>query len=103
MDVIKLWSEVFPQHKDRVETAWKKMEPAWDILREFRDRAGFHADRPLKFFRARYKVRSEFEQVYAALKEFVELLKFFLKIEASELPGLEAELDNLLDDLEKDH
>ena len=103
MDVIDLWSKVFPKHENRTQAAWKRMEPAWDILREFRDRAGFHADKPLKFFGARYRLRAEWAKVDAALKEFEELLKFFLKAEEKELPDLEEALDGLLDDLEKQH
>jgi hypothetical protein len=103
MDVMKLWAEVFPQHADRVRTAWTHMEPAWTILREFRHRAGFHADRPFKFFGARYKVRSEWAVVETALAEFESLLKFLLKAEAQELPELEDELDFLLDELEARH
>jgi hypothetical protein len=103
MDVIDLWSTVFPQHEDRVKVAWTKMEPAWGVLREFRDRAGFHADRPLKFFRARHRLQREWGKVEAAIKEFEELFKFFLKAEERELPEIENALDSLLDDIEKDH
>ena len=93
MDVIKLWCEVFPKHATRTQEAWKRMEPAWEILREFRDRAGFHADKPLKFFGARSKLRTEWATVDAALKEFEELLKFFLKAEEKELGN---ELESVL-------
>ena len=102
MDAIKLWCQVFPEHAAKTEEAWKRMEPAWDILREFRDRAGFHADNPPKFFGARYRLRKEWPTVDAALKEFETLLKFFLKAEEKEIgKELEPELDLLLDDLEK--
>jgi hypothetical protein len=103
MDVIKLWTEVFPQYAKRVREAWTKMEPTWPVLREFRDRVGFHADKPLKFFGARHRLRSEIRQVEAAMVEFEKLLKFFLKIEEKELPELGKELDSLLDELEKRH
>ena len=104
MDVIKLWCDVFPRHAARIREAWKRMEPVWPIIREFRDRAGFHADKPLKFFRARHKIRSEYAQVDAALKEFERLFKFLLEAEGRELKDeLEPAIDSLLDDLEKEH
>lgn len=103
MDVIKLWKEVFPQHAKRVQDAWAKMEPTWPVLREFRNRAGFHADRPLKFFGARHRLRSEIKQAEVAMAEFEKLFKFFLKAEETELPELGKELDSLLDELEKKH
>jgi hypothetical protein len=42
-------------------------------------------------------------QVEAAMVEFEKLFKFFLKAEEKELPDLEEALDDLLDELEKDH
>ena len=80
------------------------MEPAWPILREFRDKAGFHADKPSKFFGARHKIHLQSAQLDAALKEFEELFKFLLQAEVKELnEELEPALDSLLDDLEKQH
>lgn len=78
------------------------MEPAWDVLREFRDRAGFHADAPEKFFGARHRFQKEWPTVEAALVEFQALLEFFLKAEEKELANeFEPALDSLLNDLEK--
>jgi hypothetical protein len=101
MDAIKLWIEIFPQHAKRVQDAWEKMEPAWPILRQFRDSAGFHADKPLRFFTAKHKLRLEIKQAEAAIIEFEKLFKFLLKAEEKELPGFEEALDDLLDELEK--
>jgi hypothetical protein len=47
--------------------------------------------------------RNKGPKVEAALKEFVGLLRFFLKAEAKELPELEAVLDSFLDELQKKH
>jgi hypothetical protein len=103
MDVIKLWVELFPRHAVRVNSAWERMKSAWPTLQMFRNRAGFHADKPLKFFSARYGVHRESKKVEAALTEFEVLLNFFLNAELKELPDLEGALDALLDDLEKAH
>lgn len=104
MDAIKLWCQVFPQHAAKTQAAWRRMEPAWGVLREFRNRAGFHADAPAKFFGARVRFRKEWSTVEAALKEFETLFKFLLKAEEKELGReLEPTLDSLLDDLEKQH
>lgn len=100
LDVINLWSEVFPQHAARVQLGWTRIEPAWEILREFRDRAGFHADTPTRFLKASYNVRAYWETLGAALEEFVSLFEFFLNAESQELPEIEAELDSLLDEVE---
>jgi hypothetical protein len=100
-NAIKLWIELFPQHANRVEETWTKMDPAWPILRQFRDSAGFHGDKPLRFFAARYELRAEIKQVLGAISEFEKLFKFLLKSEEKELPGLEKALDDFLDELEK--
>jgi hypothetical protein len=102
MDAIKVWSQVFPAHVSKVQAAWMKMESSWQILRTFRNRAGFHADKPMKFFAARYQLRKEWPKVQAALDEFKKLFDFFLKAEATELGAeLGPALDWLLDELEK--
>lgn len=69
----------------------------------FRDRAGFHADKPLAFFGARWEILVQQQTVQAALEEFEQLFKVLLKAEVVELPDLEDALDCLLDELERDH
>jgi hypothetical protein len=102
MDVIELWKELFPKHRCRIEEAWDRMKPAWDILRRFRDKAGFHADKPVAFFKARAEIGRQLETITAALREFDQLSKFILKTEPTELPDLEDAVDLLLDELEAD-
>ncbi len=103
LNVIELWKQLFPKHRVGIESAWQRMKPAWDILREFRDRAGFHADNPVKFFNARRRILLENQLVTEALKEFEHLFKTLLNAEATELPELEQAVDSLLDELEGDH
>jgi hypothetical protein len=100
MNVIELWKELFPMHKKLVEETWARIQPTWNTIREFRDRAGFHADKPMKFFGARYRVAQD-KRIDEALAEFVGLISFFLKAEnRGELSDFETELDSLLNDLE---
>lgn len=103
MDVTKLWIELFPHYKSKVEEARVRMAPAWDAIREFRDSAGFHADSPRKYFGARHRIKRESQQIDDAVKEFESLFKFFLKAESAELPDLEDALDSLVDELERAH
>ena len=100
MDVIPLWRELFPQLMPEIDAAWKQMEPAWDFIRTFRDRAGFHADKPPLFFRARSGVITNQAAVTNALEEFETLQRKVLHSEGSTLPDLEAAVDDLLDELE---
>ncbi len=100
MDVIKLWIELFPKHKKEIEQAWQMIEPSWNILREFRDRAGFHADKPRKFFNARGRVIKEVAALHDALQNFEALFKQLLHAEATELPDLPEALNEFLDELD---
>ncbi len=100
MDVIPMWRELFPQLSTDIDEAWKQMEPAWETIRTFRDRAGFHADKPTKFFGARSGVIADHAAVTKALEEFEKLQRKILKAEGSTLPDLETVLDALLDELE---
>jgi len=77
------------------------MEPAWDFIRTFRDRAGFHADKPLLFLRARNGIIANLPVVTNALEEFEKLQREILNSEGGTLPDLEIALDELLDELER--
>lgn len=103
LNVIELWKELFPKHRQAIQDAWTRMAPAWDVLREFRDRAGFHADKPPRFFNARRRVLLENRLVTGALNEFEQLFKILLNAEGTELPELEQAVDSLLDELEGEH
>jgi hypothetical protein len=103
MDAIKLWCDVFPQYADQTQAAWERMKPEWDVLKGFRDSAGFHADKPTRFFGARFNLRKEWPKVESALREFDELLRFLLKAELELAAELEPTLDSLLDELEIAH
>jgi hypothetical protein len=101
MDVIPMWKELFPTLAKDIDAAWKQMEPTWDTIRTFRDRAGFHADTPLKFFQARSGIITNQAAVTKALEEFEKLQRKILNSEGTTLPDLEAALDALLDELEQ--
>jgi len=105
MNVIELWKELFPSHSAEIDAAWNRMKPAWDILRTFRDRAGFHGDKPLRFFNARREilVRQNRELIDQALVEFQKLQVKILAAESSELRDLPQAVDEFLTELETDH
>ena len=79
LNVIDLWKQLFPQHREHVEEVWARIEPTWDTVREFRDRAGFHADKPIRFFNARVKIEAQSDAIEAALKEFIALVHVLSK------------------------
>ena len=100
LDVMQLWGELFPKHSNEIEATWARMQPALEMVREFRDRAGFHADKPRPFFLARHQVIANQGIVATALEEFWKLFATLLEAEAGELPDLEREVDEFLDAVE---
>lgn len=100
MNIITLWKELFPQRKAEIEAAWKKMEPAWEHIRTFRNRAGFHADKPVRFFEARHRASSNNSIIGAALLEFQKLMSAFLRAEETELPEFGKVVEEFLEELE---
>ena len=101
MDVIELWKELFPKHKAQIEQVWSEIKPTWLVLKTFRDRAGFHADKPMRFFEARGGVIMQVKDVGAAVEKFEQLFKVLLKLESVEIPDLGSAVDELLDELDK--
>lgn len=79
---------------------WSEIEPVWLVLRTFRDRAGFHEDKPRRFFEARGGVISRVTEVSAAVQKFEQLFKRLLKAEHSELPELGCVLEDFLGELD---
>lgn len=100
MDVIKLWKELFPHRRAEIEIAWGKMKSAWEHIRTFRNRAGFHADMPFRFFGARSTIVLNNQVIVAALVEFQKLMSTLLHAEATELPELGGVVEEFLDELE---
>ena len=99
MNVIELWKELFPEHADHIETVWLEIEPTWVTLKAFRDCAGFHADKPLRFFRARGEVIARASEVQVALKKFETLFRKLLRLEGK-LVDLGEAVNELLDELD---
>jgi len=100
LDVMQLWSELFPKHRNEIDATWARIEPALELMREFRDRAGFHADKPRPFFLARHQVIANQGTLATALEDFWILFATLLEAEAGELPDLEQEVDEFLDAVE---
>jgi hypothetical protein len=98
MDAIKLWSELFPTRMPEIQVVWNRIEQSWNLIRAFRDKAGFHADKPPAFFKARHEVLAS--HVATAIEEFQNLLRIILHAEATELPDLEQAVDDFLDEME---
>lgn len=102
VDVISLWRELFPKHRNEIETTWARIQPAFEILRDFRDRVGFHADKPRPFFLARRAIIANQEMLDKAVGDFRTLFFTLVAAEASELPDLEPEVDEFLDAVESE-
>jgi len=73
MNVFDLWRRLFPKHRDEIDRVWAQLEPQLDLIKNFRDRVGFHADAPLRYFAARDKIRGKNPELQAAMDSFMNL------------------------------
>jgi hypothetical protein len=104
MDAIKLWRELFHQHRREIDETWIRIQPVWDtVIRNFRNKAGFHADKPKAFFKARHEVIAQQEKVTQAVEDFNRLFKKILIAEKTELPDFPKAVDDFLDEMEAEH
>jgi hypothetical protein len=102
LDVIPLWKCLFPCIADEIDATVERMAPGLQVIRAFRDKAGFHADRPGAFFAARYDLLTD-PTALAAADLFLELCIRIVRLEPVELPDLGETLEELLDDLDQQH
>jgi hypothetical protein len=100
MNVFHLWRQLFPRHREEIERVWAQLEPQLEIIRTFRDRVGFHADTPLRFFAARDRARGPNPELAAALDSFMGLQILLFKQEDEELPDFVPAAEELLLDME---
>jgi hypothetical protein len=99
LSVVRVWRELFPRHRKRIDRLWKEIEPHWVVLRTFRDKCGFHADTPRNYFSARQEVIDN-PQVARALQDFLELSTFLLRREEQELSDFVPEVEQFFLDFE---
>jgi hypothetical protein len=84
LNIFYVWRELFPNHRDEIEKVRAKVEPDWEILKNFRDKCGFHADTPRNYFLAKQRLLDNL-QVVESMQEFLDLAKKLIKLEDAEL------------------
>jgi hypothetical protein len=99
LNIFKVWRELFPNDRKVIDLAWRQIEPHWDVLRSFRDRCGFHADTPQKYFEAKIKLLDNPETV-KAVQDFLDLAIILVKKENKQLPDFVPEVESFLFDFE---
>jgi hypothetical protein len=100
MNVFDLWRRLFPKHKKEIDRVWKQFEPQMELIKNFRDRVGFHADTPFKFFEARDNIRGPNPKLEEAMQSFLNLQILMFRHEDEELPGFVSAAEELLLDIE---
>jgi len=100
MNVFDLWRRLFPKHRDEIDRVWAQLEPQLDLIKNFRDRVGFHADAPLRYFAARDKIRGKNPELQAAMDSFMNLEIALYRYEDEELPAFVSAAEALLLDVE---
>lgn len=99
LNIFNLWLELFPRHRDEIERVRKEVEPHWEVLKNFRDKCGFHADTPRNYLLAKQKVLDT-PQTAKAVQDFLDLAKTFINLENEELSDFVPEVEACLLDFE---
>ncbi|SPF42390.1 hypothetical protein SBA1_450004 [Candidatus Sulfotelmatobacter kueseliae] len=99
LNIFNVWRELFPNHRDEIERVRAKVESDWEILKNFRDKCGFHADTPRNYFLARQKVLDN-PQVVKSMQDFLDLAKKLINLEDRELTDFVPEVETFLLDFE---
>jgi hypothetical protein len=99
LNIFNVWRELFPNHRDEIEQVRARLEPNWEILKNFRDKCGFHADTPRNYFLAKQKLLDNL-QVVNSMQEFLDLAKKLIKVEDTELIDFVPEVETALLDFE---
>ncbi len=100
LNVFNIWQELFPNHREEIERVRAEVEPHWEVLRNFRDKCGFHADTPRNYFLAKQKMLDNSRQVAKAVQDSLDLAKFLILREEEELPDFVPEVESFLLDFE---
>jgi len=96
-DVKPIWLILFPKHSRAIERIWtSNITPGWKVMKAFRDSAGFHGDKPQKYFAARLSLATGGAAVIKAPDSFHSLSACLHRRESKELPEFLAESEQLL-------
>jgi hypothetical protein len=96
LDVFDLWRELFPKHKAKINKLWKQIEPTWKVLVNYRNRCGFHADKPMRYFAAKAGLLDNGKRVTKDMQDFITLSVFLMRKEEKEIPDLADAAEDLL-------
>lgn len=99
LNVFNVWLELFPRHRDEIERVRDEVEPHLGVLRNFRDKCGFHADTPRNYFLAKQRVLDN-PQTASAVQDFLDLAKKIILLEETELPEFVPEVETFMLDFE---
>lgn len=94
LNVFNVWLELFPRHRDEIERVRDEVEPHLGVLRNFRDKCGFHADTPRNYFHAKQRVLDN-PQTSRAVQDFLDLAKKLILLEETESPRFRSRGRNL--------
>lgn len=100
LNVFNVWHELFPNHRDEIERVRQEVEPHWEVLKNFRDKCGFHADTPRNYFLAKQKMLDNSSQVAKAVQDFLDLAKRLINSEEAELSDFVPEVETFCLDFE---
>ena len=96
-----IWKAIYPKHAKAIDRIWaRSIAKGEAVMKNYRDQAGAHADKPHKYFAGRVGLHQQQDDVLKALWAFYSLSSALLKRQSKEAPTLSAEVEGVLLDVE---
>lgn len=96
LDVFDVWLQLFPNERLEIQRVRAEVMPHWEILKEFRDKCGFHADTPRNYYRAQQEILNKTREVVEAVQAFLQLARRLINLQEAELPDFVPEVESFL-------
>lgn len=97
LNVFDVWIPLFPQMKAEIEGTWKKAEPYIQAIREYRNNVVAHANKdPALYVKARIQFQEKRQGIVDAMRNVLQLAANLMRQEATALPDLSAEVEQIL-------
>ncbi len=101
LNIFDLWIRIYPQYQKRIRLVRLAIYPHVQLIRAFRDKAAFHAERNFSdFLKPRLELLKETKPIVKALQHFLKLAEFLMRREEVAIPRLSSRLLDVILDTE---
>lgn len=101
LDIFKLWLKMYPRYQKRINLYRSLLEPHLRLIRRFRNKTAFHAERNfVDFFEPRIRFLEKAKEIGEGVQKFLDLAKFLIKREHQSDPDFYSRILGIVLDTE---